>query len=702
MRIQTNTAVAAETSIIAAPNRRGRAGVKSSIDLFLHLTSSLYSNNWWAILRELSANCADIHQRVGQTRPWEIKGPTPVDPTLVFTDYGSGLSDNFILGLNDDGTAADDGLFVMGSSSKLDLPTEIGGFGAGFKSVFSKADQVIVESRYFGTATTFAAYKDKDPETQGVAIFVDIADKTPCDTSGLTITIPVAADDIEEVNKLIAKHLWRFDPQPISSVPLKQVTPLIKTDLFSLRPAPKDGYYGRNSENSAHAIMGGIAYPIDPDSLGLSYSDPIKKVLNSPIDIHFALGEVCPTMNRERLNYQPRTIEGIKTKVALVLASLRDYVTAQVAGQPNLWSARQFWQKELSSEIRELLRLDSPTYNSLSLSDSFTAQPPMGTQFISISDKQLALQRPNLTPTHRVHAYINTIFLQLDPATTISPSSLQRRLVRWGLARKKHVVIIKATPQVTTEILTVQFGGAPLTLQIDDTTMPDPGLAPRDPRNPTIRLPLAKFHQVDRHDVHREVTLDPNISHIYVITKSWKPIDPLDIKNFGAGDLAQLVKTHFERDLVLIPATFKKPPNTNWINAFDALRALARRTLADPAFLQDLQVQEDLSTFAGTNTLKLLQQFEDTPPAKPRSLIGKLYARRHQLRAQPQYPKMSELRSLIRVLGLTPPTLTPDPTLEPQIKAVAAAYPLITLIGEYRYGKPAPTKADWVAYANSL
>ena len=705
MRIQTNTAVAADTCIDLLA-RRGRAGVKSSIDLFLHLTSSLYSNNWWAILRELSANCADIHSRVGQTRPWEIQGPTETDPMLVFTDYGSGLSDNFILGLNDDGTPADDGLFIMGSSSKLDIPTEIGGFGAGFKSVFSKADQVIVESRYFGTRTTFAAYKDKDPDTQGVAIFVDVVEKILTDEpAGLTIRIPVAADDIPEVNKLIAKHLWRFDPQPISNVKLRQVTHLIKTPLFSLRPAERsNGYtYGRSENNVAYAIMGGIAYPIDPDSLGLGYSDPIKKVLNSPLDIHFELGEVCPTMNRERLNYQPRTIEGVKAKVKQVLLDLKAHVELQVAGQPNLWSARQFWNKELTSEIRELLQSAPPTYQTYSLSDSFTVNHDTPI-FINLSDKALKLQRPGLQRTYRVHAYVNTTFLRWDPASTISPSSLQRRLVSWGLQHQKHVVIIEADAATTSTILETKFGGAPLTAQIDDDTMPDLGLVRNSSHTPAQRQPLAKFHRVDRYGNRQEIELDPTISHVYCITKSWKPIDPLDAKNIAAESLATLVKTHFEKELILIPATFKKPPSPNWVNAFDILRALANQTLLDPLFLAALQNNEDLSEFAGTQALSLIKQFRSTAtvPTKPRSPIGRLYARHAKLTAHPAYPKQADLQNLIRLFNLTPPTLTADPTLDPQIKEIEEAYPLIRLIGEYRWNAPANTAAHWVQYANAI
>ena len=67
--------------------------------IFNILRNQLYSNKPLAVLREVSCNAQDANIEAKSKRPFEVKLPTKLDPTLTIRDFGNGLSSEDIKNL---------------------------------------------------------------------------------------------------------------------------------------------------------------------------------------------------------------------------------------------------------------------------------------------------------------------------------------------------------------------------------------------------------------------------------------------------------------------------------------------------------------------------------------------------------------------------------------------------------------------------
>ena len=77
--------------VFGSANQQATAfGIENNAKAFILLSDKLYTNKPYAIVRELSTNCLDAHKLNGQTRPFEVKVPTRLDPRFVIRDFGPG------------------------------------------------------------------------------------------------------------------------------------------------------------------------------------------------------------------------------------------------------------------------------------------------------------------------------------------------------------------------------------------------------------------------------------------------------------------------------------------------------------------------------------------------------------------------------------------------------------------------------------
>jgi hypothetical protein len=706
MRIYTNTAEKIETSL-PANTRQGRGGIKSDFRLFFHLVDSLYSDKWDAICRELMSNCKDIHTRIGQTRPFEVVAPTAMNPTLSFIDYGTGLTDDFVL----------DCLFVIGETSKENAAAEIGGFGAGLKSVFSKSKQVTVESRLDGIKTIFSAYIGEDTsqpptidpvtklEAYPPGIFVDILGKVPTnDPNGLTISIPVPTEEFAKVNEVIAKRAWRFVPQPITNVKLPQRRVLIHTELFTMRESSHT--YG--SDNTAQAVMGGIAYPIDLEPLKLPYSSPVRRLLQTPIDLQFEMGEVFPTMNRERLNYQPHTISNVIAKAEKVISVLREEVQKKIETAATHWDAIVLWRKEVSSETRNLLDRDKPTYKGKPLDDYFEPKSPNhSNDFCRLEGKRLSFATIPLDSWSR-DAYVhpqNTVLIHWPKDSLISRPSASRRLRDWGISKHRDVVIFRCDP---TE-MAAMCGDGPVLATIDDAQMPDPGV-PKQSRITTTssgpRKVLAKCHRYDTtYSSFKETEVDLDEGGLFITTRNWEPECPEGYEGPvpHISLLTSAVRQHLCQDLIVFPATYRNLPKKyeGWVNALPLLKAKAielskDRTLATAFAARNAASQRTSTIRRAINAFEKLEQ----APTKKHSVMGRLWAEHLRLKNLSTFPNYDDTTRLVEQFNLT---LAKPKGFKSNFADLVASfdttYPLLRAI-EQTYASPRPSDQDWVDYIN--
>ena len=85
---------------------------------------NLYSDPKLAVVREAVSNACDSTRRAGSNIPVDVIAPSLLEPNLVVTDRGTGMSM----------AEVEDHFLAFASSSKRDTDDEIGGLGVGAKS----------------------------------------------------------------------------------------------------------------------------------------------------------------------------------------------------------------------------------------------------------------------------------------------------------------------------------------------------------------------------------------------------------------------------------------------------------------------------------------------------------------------------------------------------------------------------------------
>ena len=122
-------------------------GISNSAEFFQILSSTLYSDQLLAVVRETTCNAWDAHVESGRTdMPIQIT----VDSTkVVIRDFGHGIHhDNMgpIYG-------------IYGASTKKNDGLQTGGFGLGCKAPFAYTDHFQVTSNHNGTKTIYSMSK---------------------------------------------------------------------------------------------------------------------------------------------------------------------------------------------------------------------------------------------------------------------------------------------------------------------------------------------------------------------------------------------------------------------------------------------------------------------------------------------------------------------------------------------------------------
>ena len=123
-------------------------GISNSAEFFQILSSTLYSDQLLAVVRETTCNAWDAHVEAGRTgTPIQIT----VDSTkVVIRDFG--------LGIPHDNMGPIYGIY--GASTKKNDGTQTGGFGLGCKAPFAYTDHFQVTSNHAGTKTIYSKRED--------------------------------------------------------------------------------------------------------------------------------------------------------------------------------------------------------------------------------------------------------------------------------------------------------------------------------------------------------------------------------------------------------------------------------------------------------------------------------------------------------------------------------------------------------------
>ncbi len=312
--------------------------LRDSAHIMTILRDTLYSDKILAVLREYSANAWDSHRTSGKADvPIRVHLPTIDDATLSIQDFGRGLSKEEVFTV----------YTQYGASTKRDNDLAVGMLGIGSKSGFAYSDTFTITSCFAGVKSVYSA--TLDASDKGI---VSLIAEEPCDTTGITIEIPVQTKDFEAF-RTRAKNLFvHFDPRPNINITLEERPTLLgKFDSGCLFERDEDS---EQSEGFI-AVMGCIPYRVDLEQL-----KEFEEGLNSVFDslsgqLNFKIGEVHVNASREELKYSDQTKRVLLDRLNKLV---EDYV---VVGTKQLRDpTTSDWQKRLAAQVMNKFKFFVP------------------------------------------------------------------------------------------------------------------------------------------------------------------------------------------------------------------------------------------------------------------------------------------------------------------------------------------------------
>lgn len=279
------------------------------------LADGLYKDKPLAIVRELCCNARDSMVDAGKgDQPFRVHLPNQLEPWFSVEDDGLGMSQEFAMKT----------FTRFFSSTKTNSNNTIGQLGLGSKSPFSMVDSYVVETRYDGVLTTWAAYRGET----GIPRFAKMSESPTDRPNGVLINLAVPTSRFREFYSSAKNVLSRFNPMPVITGMDTEILPIsysMKTEIYGVR---------ENSSSSVFsAVMGGVAYPIDCNILHISSHQW------SNIDLFFDIGDLEVIASREGLQYTDRVKKLILERTEAVEKDCVEYATAEVDSAATLYEA---------------------------------------------------------------------------------------------------------------------------------------------------------------------------------------------------------------------------------------------------------------------------------------------------------------------------------------------------------------------------
>lgn len=275
--------------------------ISNSAEFFHILSSTLYTDQRLAVIREVVCNAWDAHIASGRTNlPVEV---TLKDNQIMIRDFGYGIADEdmgHIYG-------------TYGNSTKQNDGKQTGGFGLGCKAPFAYTDHFQVVSHNKGTKTIYALSRSSAVVggKPGITPIVSM----PTEESGLSVSIPIKnnGDASYLIQKL--KDLVFFGD--IFLTFNGNVLPRINFDT-------SDGkFYALSNaltRDHLHVRYGNVIYPInEAQELGTLVSQA-KQIVQKAANYHKVYGlllqapphSISVTPSRESLSMQENTVVTLK------------------------------------------------------------------------------------------------------------------------------------------------------------------------------------------------------------------------------------------------------------------------------------------------------------------------------------------------------------------------------------------------------
>lgn len=307
----------------------GSFGILFNAKMAKILSDGLYSDKIQSIIRELSCNAIDSHVEAGKPdRPIEVHLPTRLEPWFHVRDFGIGLDHQQVTEI----------YTVYGVSTKTDSDDFIGQLGLGSKSPFSYVDAFDVTAVKDGVERHYSMYKNE----QGMPSVAKLGEKATIEPNGVTVKMPVKQEDIQRFSDKAARVFCWFQTMPritgVSSLQIDKRDVAFSGNGWRINRKLNDYY---NSEaNRPIALMGRVAYPLAASHIsGLTKAQ--QAILETPLVLEFAIGELEVAASREALGYDERTQRNIRSKLATMIVELAASFEQQMADATTEWEARK-------------------------------------------------------------------------------------------------------------------------------------------------------------------------------------------------------------------------------------------------------------------------------------------------------------------------------------------------------------------------
>ena len=307
-------------------------------NIFNILRNQIYTDKIGAVCREYMCNARDAHLLNGNTsKPIDVYAPSLENLEFRVRDYGTGLSKEDIFEI-----------YVSYSKSlKRDDKNAIGYFGIGAKSGFAYTPSFQVISYYKGEKYIYNAYSSED----GVGKMALLVRELCEEESGMEIIIPVNISDLHIFIDRIhdVAQFWSIKPNVHATKDFNFSEIEYHIESEGKWGFPKfSNYIFRRSK----IIMGGIQYLIDPNLVSNANSLQLK-MLNKGVYLFAELGQVSIPPSRETVEYTPKTISFIKTKLKEIENEIRERINKRLESINTEWEARSFYH-EIFNESGEL------------------------------------------------------------------------------------------------------------------------------------------------------------------------------------------------------------------------------------------------------------------------------------------------------------------------------------------------------------
>jgi hypothetical protein len=288
------------------------ARISDKADFFTLLSSTLYSNQKLAVVREVICNAWDAHIAAGCTdRPIEI---TITKDHFLVQDFGTGIAHDKIGEI----------YLSYGDSTKTNDGKQTGGFGLGCKAPFAYNDHFEVISSHEGTATIYALSRSS-AKANGKPGATPIT-QFPKAQSGLSVKVPMLPGSNGHVSftSLTKSVVYQGDMNVILNGD--------KVDTLGMKDGSWYSLFLQNITTKApsHWLSvryGNVIYPIPDNPTIQEKVGTLRSLLNQVGNYQMCLVVQAPphsisvTPSRESLSMVTRTIDTLNALLTKFIAT---------------------------------------------------------------------------------------------------------------------------------------------------------------------------------------------------------------------------------------------------------------------------------------------------------------------------------------------------------------------------------------------